>query len=217
MQPCSKPTDFCVVPCTEEVPAGSYDLTSGRFQMTANQSMAVFGNAYCSKYELPHIRHPVIYERQHGRYAQNILELRAWKAQRAIEMLQVRSSSGALLAPGPITRRANKVHLDRLVQNLTVQIVGVVVLELPAWKALRAIKELQAQTVPDVSGALDVPYFPFIASCKGSNKTTQRMGLTASRLVVCAFLVRTGEIPSSFTGYVTSFGRWQGVLCQKFL
>ena len=79
-------------------------------------------------------------------------------------------------------------------------------LELPAWKPLRAIKELQAQTVPDASGALDISYFPFTASCKGSNKSTQRMGLTASRLVVRAFLVRTGENPSSFTGFVTSFG-----------
>ena len=98
-----------------------------------------------------------------------------------------------------------KVHLDCLVQNLTVQIVGLV-LELPAWKALRAIKELQAQTVPDAPGALDVPYFPLTASCKGSNKSTQRMSLTASRLVVRAFLVRTGEKPSSSKGSVTSFG-----------
>lgn len=89
MQPCSKPHDFCVVPCAEEVPAGAYNLTSGHFQMTTDQTIAVFGDAYCPKYDLPHNRHPVIYERRDGRYAQNVLELRAWKARRAIKMLQV--------------------------------------------------------------------------------------------------------------------------------
>ena len=66
--------------------------------MTTDQSIAVFGDAYCPKYDLPHNRHPVIYERQNGRYAQNILELRAWKARRAIKMLQVKSASRALFS-----------------------------------------------------------------------------------------------------------------------
>jgi hypothetical protein len=98
MQPCSKLDEFYVFPCAEEVPAGAYDLTSGHFQMTADQTIAVFGDAYCPKYDLPHNRHPVIYERRDGRYAHNVLELRAWKARRAIKMLQVQSSFGALVS-----------------------------------------------------------------------------------------------------------------------
>ena len=56
--------------------------------MTAEQSKAAF-DSICPKFENPDERHPVIYEQQNGRYARNILELRAWKTRRAVELLQV--------------------------------------------------------------------------------------------------------------------------------
>lgn len=83
-----------VVTHMEELPEDAYSLGAGSFlMMTAEQSKAAFGNSICPKFENPDERHPVIYERQNGRYARNILELRAWKTRCAVELL--------LLAAGP--------------------------------------------------------------------------------------------------------------------
>ena len=44
---------------------------------------------WCPKYDTNHSTQPTIYERMGGAHARNILELRAWKAQRALELCQV--------------------------------------------------------------------------------------------------------------------------------
>ena len=44
---------------------------------------------WCPKYDTNHSTQPTIYERMGGAHARNILELRSWKAQRALELCQV--------------------------------------------------------------------------------------------------------------------------------
>ena len=47
------------------------------------------GTPWCPKYDTNHSTMPMIYENFAGVYAQNILELRAWKARRILEVCQV--------------------------------------------------------------------------------------------------------------------------------
>ena len=44
---------------------------------------------WCPKYDTNHSNMPMIYETFSGAWAQNILELRAWKARRILELCQV--------------------------------------------------------------------------------------------------------------------------------
>ena len=78
----------CIM-CAEEIPHYNEYLRQGSFEISAEDSRELFGDAICPKFDTQAERHPVIYERQYDRYARNILELRAWKARRAIELLQV--------------------------------------------------------------------------------------------------------------------------------
>ena len=57
--------------------------------MSAERYRTEFPSTFCNKYESKDNRYEVLYEKKDGRYAHNILELRAWKARRAIELLQV--------------------------------------------------------------------------------------------------------------------------------
>ena len=57
--------------------------------MTVPHCKAAFVDSICPNFENLDERHPVMYKRQNGRYAHNILELRAWKKRRAIELPQV--------------------------------------------------------------------------------------------------------------------------------
>jgi hypothetical protein len=47
------------------------------------------GRPYCPKYDTNTSHMPMLYESIGGVYAENILELRAWKAARAVEVCQV--------------------------------------------------------------------------------------------------------------------------------
>ena len=48
---------------------------------------------WCPKYDTNHSCMPMIYEAVSGAYARNILELRAWKASRMLEVCQVKRLS----------------------------------------------------------------------------------------------------------------------------
>ncbi len=88
----------CVLCHAEEVPDYEQHLGDKLFEISAEQSRAMFGDYVCPQYETLAARHSVIYERQYNRFARNILELRAWKARRAIDLLQVRCSSQPIMS-----------------------------------------------------------------------------------------------------------------------
>ena len=85
-----KPCDAEKLPChAEKLPDDAYILGPGSFQVSEERYKAEFPDRYCHKTENQTVRHTVVYERQDGRYASNVVTLRAWKARRAIELLQV--------------------------------------------------------------------------------------------------------------------------------
>ena len=67
----------------------AFYLGPGYFEIPRERYIPLFPNFFCNKTETPEIRLPVLYERQDGRYARNIFELRTWKAKRAMDLLQV--------------------------------------------------------------------------------------------------------------------------------
>ena len=84
--------------CADSLPHDAFYEGPGNFTISADRYKTELPDIFCNKTESKDTRQIVVYERQDGRYAHNILELRAWKARRAVEILQV--SCACLFWPG---------------------------------------------------------------------------------------------------------------------
>ena len=75
------------VASAEQIYAGVSWLKPGSYNI--RKEHLISPDAACAKYEDVDTPHAVNYERQENHFASNIFELRAWKAKRALEVLQV--------------------------------------------------------------------------------------------------------------------------------